>query len=70
MVKKSEDGCEICGRGTFTSQWPPAEHIASSPESDRYLRRCEQCGTFWVISEGESHTVDEEKAKTDFPDAF
>ena len=70
MGQKDEVGCELCRRDAFTSQWPPAEHIASSPENDSYLQRCEKCGTFWVISEGESNVVDEEKAKVDFPDAF
>ena len=64
------DGCELCRKGSFTTQWPPAEHIATSPESDIYLRRCGQCGTLWVISEGDSYTINEEKAKLDFPDAF
>ena len=70
MVQEKKDGCELCEKGMFTSQWPPAEHIASSPENDMYLRQCEECGTFWVIGEGESYSIDEEKAKIDFPDAF
>ena len=70
MVMTQQGGCDKCRRGTFTSQWPPAEHIAASPESDRYLRRCGECGTFWVISEGESYIIEEERAERDFPDAF
>jgi hypothetical protein len=70
MSTIKDDGCELCRAGTFSTQWPPAEHIAVSPESDIYLRRCEHCGTFWVISEGDSFTIDQEKAKLDFPDAF
>ena len=70
MGKERIGGCDLCRKGSFTRQWPPAEHIATSPESDRYLRRCEQCGTFWVISEGDAYTVDEQQAMVDFPDAF
>ena len=70
MEKENTEGCALCRGGNYTTQWPPAEHISASPESDIYLRRCGQCGSFWVISEGDSYIIEEEQARLDFPDAF
>jgi hypothetical protein len=61
-------GCEVCHHAVLSDGELP--ELATSILHHARLRKCSDCGAFWIENERESHVIDDAEARATFPDAF
>ena len=63
-------GCEACRQSALSHGGSPLSMLGESIPLHARLKRCHECGSYWIENEREAHVIPEAEARADFPDTF